>query len=135
MISLEIKGIEELTAKLEALGKNGTKKVMRQAMRAAMKPMLDAVKSKIPVETGEMKRNVKLRALKRSRTQFGYKVELADPTGELGAVPIEYGWKTAKAKHKIEGQGNIRQAFELTKYTSLETAQNLIKEGIEGEMK
>lgn len=134
-MNLEIKGIEEIVAKLQALGKTGTKKVLRKAMREALRPMLQEVKARLPVVTGEQKKNVKLRALKRSRKSFGYKVELSDPTGEMGAVPTEYGWHAGKDKHHIEGQGNIRQAFEATKEQTKTICNVLIKEGLEGEMK
>lgn len=132
-MKVEIKGLDELQKKLEALGKTGSKKVVRKALREAMKPLYQEIKASIPVETGEQKKAVKLRAIKRSRSKIGVKVELADPDGKLGALPTEYGWKT-KSGHKIEAQSNIRGAFEKMKNGIADKAEKLIVEGIGEEL-
>lgn len=85
---ITIQGQRKLTRKLNNLEPKVAKKVVRQAMRAAMKPMHATFKANLPVgETGNLKRSAKLRAARRSRKGFGIVVIATGP----GVGGIEYG--------------------------------------------
>ena len=55
-----IKGEKELIAKLKKLGsKTAAKRVLRRAASAAITPLRRSVKSKVPVDTGHLKKAIK----------------------------------------------------------------------------
>jgi len=53
--------------------------VLAPAMRAAWKPLLEKVKGKIPKDSGDLRKGMKLRALKRSRKGIGFHI-ITPPT-------------------------------------------------------
>lgn len=62
-----VTGIPELDAKLRSLEPKLAKKIYRRSVRKAAKPVLDTARSLAPVESGDLKRSLKIRAMKRSR--------------------------------------------------------------------
>ena len=64
---IKIEGAKELEKKLRELGAKAEKKVYRQALRAGAKVVQAAAKAKIPVDTGTLRQNIKVRGGKRSR--------------------------------------------------------------------
>jgi HK97 gp10 family phage protein len=76
-----ITGVKEIDAKLKTLEQRVQKKVLRQAMRSGMKLVLADAKSRVPVLTGLTKQNLKLRAMKRSRSKQGLLVQVKSAEG------------------------------------------------------
>lgn len=60
-------GLRELDRNLARLSDKMQKKLVRSAVRKAAKPVLDRAKELVPTDTGDLRRSLKIRALKRSR--------------------------------------------------------------------
>lgn len=71
-------GDKKLNRKLKKLANKEAKKVVREAQRPALKPLLQEARDNAPVKSGELKKNIKIRAIKRSRKGFGTKVSSSD---------------------------------------------------------
>ena len=75
-VQLTLEGAKELDRKLRELPKRLEKKILRTALRAGMRPIHTAAQQNAPVEKGQLKRSIKLRAIKRNRKGFvGVKIE------------------------------------------------------------
>lgn len=65
-------GDERLVRDFEALPGKIQKKIGRKVLRAGAKIVADKAKILAPVDTGALRRSIKVRAMKRSRTRIGY---------------------------------------------------------------
>ena len=65
--TIQLDGAKELEKKLKELGAKAERKAYNQALRAGCKPIQAAAKSKVPVDSGDLKRSIKVRAGKRRR--------------------------------------------------------------------
>ena len=121
-MSVKITGCEDMRAALQSLGRKLFNKIGRSAAREAMWPMRDQVEANAPVATGALKKQVKLRAMPRSRTYaFGVQVIVTDPEKKpVEVVAEEFGWDTKSGSH-AEGKGYMRKGFDSTADTALET--------------
>jgi len=95
--TLIITGIPELDRKLRGLDAKLGKKYIRKATREALVPVKEQTKKNAPVNTGALRNAVKIKALKRSRKQFGAVVQAGNQTGNIrdefyGGFQ-EWGWK------------------------------------------
>lgn len=69
-------GAGKLAKKLEQLTNNETKAVIRGGCREALRPIQKQAIATAPKDTGDLKRNIKIRALKRSRKRIGARVTI-----------------------------------------------------------
>lgn len=102
-----VTGIPELDAKLRTIEQRLAKKIYRRSVRKAAKPVLDTARSLAPVESGDLKRSLKIRAMKRSRRNK-HQVGVQVVTGkewfkgdQFYAAFIEFG----APGHKFFGKG------------------------------
>lgn len=79
--SVVVTGVKEIDRKLKILEPSIQKKVLRQAMRSGMKIVLQEALLRVPVLTGLLKRNIKLRAMKRKRNRIGLLVQVKSDPG------------------------------------------------------
>jgi HK97 gp10 family phage protein len=127
---LTIKGLKEVDRALKKLPGVIAKKVLRQALRKAMKPVRDEVKQDAPVDKGLLKSAVKVKAGKRSRNSVSVVVRIGegDFKGETyyGALQ-EFGFERDgilyPGKHFMENAFNA---------TGPEAAQTAMKEIVKG---
>lgn len=126
-----VTGDKALDRALRTLEPRVARKVVRQAMRAAMKGMKTAIESTAPVgDTGALAASVKIRAGRRSRGKMSILVGLEDTTfqGErYYAAFVEYG--TAD----MPGQGYMREALDTRGEIARQDAMRRIRDGIERE--
>lgn len=123
----QLTGIKEIDAALADMEKKVAKKLLKDAMKASMKPMLAAAKAAVPVETGTLKRYVKLRTAKRSRNSFGFTIGVGEKDFQGKAwygAAVEYGTS------KQEPKGYLRKAFDENKESAIRLAQQQIKAGL-----
>ena len=84
---------------VEQFPKKIRNKILRQELRKAAKTLVAPSKAATPVQTGKLKRSVKVRAVKRSRKAIGVVVGYSDKayTGQTfyGAF-LEWGWKAGR---------------------------------------
>lgn len=59
-----VTGVKEIDRRLRRLEPRVGKKVIRQAIRKALRPVLAAAKANAPVESGALRRSIKIRAVK-----------------------------------------------------------------------
>lgn len=126
---MSIRGGEELAAALEALGPTMEKKILRSAMREAAKPMLADAKRRAPVLTGQLRKSLKIRAMKRrSKGQVGVVISTAKgffKGDEFYGAFHEFGTK------RMPARPFIRPAFEANKAQSIRIVGEAIKIGLE----
>lgn len=79
--SIVVTGIKEIDRALKELEPKIQRKVLRQAMRSGMKLVLQDALMRVPVLTGLLKKNIKLRAMKRKRNRQGLQVQVRSDEG------------------------------------------------------
>jgi HK97 gp10 family phage protein len=79
--SIVVTGIKEIDSKLKTLEPKIQRKVLRQAMRSGMKLVFQEALQRVPVLTGLLKKNIKLRAMKRKRNRAGLLVQVKSDEG------------------------------------------------------
>ena len=131
--SFQLTGDKQLDAFFRTFPMKVQKKVVRKPLRDGAKIINDAAKTIAPVQSGQLRRALKVRAAKRSRRNKNV-VTVRPQIGEgdfkgdtfYGAF-VEYGTKKMAGRHYME------QAFK----TKSEPAKNVvlagIKQGIESE--
>lgn len=120
---------------LKKLGNVVPGRVLAKATRAGMRPIHAEAKQNVPVDTGKLKKSIKLRAMKmKRRTSKGARVFHSgkdfrgDPKGYYGAF-VEYGTSRNKAKP------HMRPAYDQKKQAALSITEAEIRQGIEREAK
>lgn len=136
-------GGPELKRQLEGLKKSFAKKVVNKAARAAARPILERAKANCPVDTGALKKSIKMRAVRSNRSGYagvwiapGTREELGIPQGakyyypsavEFGRRPkgsgVSAGGRTKSKKERGKNPGMhakpfLRPAFDSLKDTS-----------------
>lgn len=106
MLKIEVKGYCEAKALLDQLPNNMQKRMLLVALRSSAKPMLQGAKSKVPVRSGRLKRQLRIVRF-RDRSAFKSEVSIAvkpvfEKTKKKGAINQYYG------KFIHEGTANPR---------------------------
>lgn len=131
MISLN--GDKALVSKLDSLDKKDLSKVVRQATRKNSKIVQTETKNLAPVESGMLKKAVKVRSMKRQKGYVGSKttVLFAGKTKSnmfYGAFQ-EFGYTTVNGR-KIAGKHFMKQASSNVGPRALASTMLDIKSGI-----
>jgi HK97 gp10 family phage protein len=131
MAAFTIRGVSEVDRALRELGPTIGRKVIRQAVRAGLRPMLATAKQMAPRQTGQVRRAIKLRAAARRRRgviRLVIQIGSGDFKGKTfyGAFR-EYGTK------RMEGAHFMERAFESGKDSARATTIREIRAGIERE--
>ena len=126
---IHLHGAEQLLASLRSFEPKLAKKVLRNAMREAARPILEEAKRLVPVDTGELRDSLVIRAAKRVRKgSVGVVVQTERGffKGDTyyGAF-VEFGTKNMAARPYL------RPAFDSRKEEAAMVAQQLIASGIE----
>ena len=102
--SITVTGIKELDRQLRELDAKLAKTYVRKAMRKSLVPVKDQAKKNAPVDTGHLKKSIKIRAAKRSRKQFGAVVRAGNQTGnirdEFYGGFMEWGYRMRNGKRR-----------------------------------
>ena len=95
--SIVVTGIKEIDSKLKTLEPRVQRKVLRQAMRSGMKLVMQDALMRVPVLTGLLKRNIKLRAMKRKRNRAGLLVQIKSDPGfvTVSKAGVKYWYPAA----------------------------------------
>lgn len=125
-------GIEAIDRRLMSLEPKLQKKVIRKAQRDGAKDVLAAAKSLAPVKSGALKKNLKIRTIKRKKGQVGLDIGTAakDFTGDqFYSSFLIYGTKKIpKGKHDF-----LTPAYEQTNDKVRNKIIDQIQMGIETE--
>ena len=125
--TLTISGSRELARKLEELPKRVHRKVLSQAMRAAARVVQARAKALAPVDTGLLKRSLKIRAIRRNR-RGNVGVTLSTRAVDFG--PAFYGSFVEYGTRKLRGRRFIKRAFDESKDAALAIAEGAIRVGV-----
>ena len=106
MLKIEVKGYQEAEALLDQLPNNMQKRMLLAALRSSAKPMLQGAKSKVPVRSGRLKRQLRIvrfrdRSAPKSEVSIAVK-PVFEKTKKKGAINQYYG------KFIHEGTANPR---------------------------
>lgn len=125
MIKVDISNsdLKKIEKKLKEVGGKKAASAIRKGSRAGAKIIASKTKDLVPVNTGALKRAIKVRALKRSRTRIGAQVQLSGSafSGRFYGGYVEYGTK----KHK--GAQFMRKASKQAGGKALEESINVIR--------
>lgn len=127
---LKLDGFGQLHRKLDRLEAKTGKKVVRRALRTGAKLIHAEAKALVPVDEGELKRTLKVRAAKTSRRSKSFGVAVITDASAF-EVPdaahhaaVEYGTADAAA------QPYMRPAFDNKKAQALGVVTAEIKRGV-----
>lgn len=122
-LTIDLRGEKGLLKALAELKTTGQKSAVKKAMRKAAKPIQKAAQQLAPKRTGQLRRSIKVRAMRRSRVRFGVRVVTSPGknlfTGKTfyGAFQ-EFGWKTGKRgsekRRPVEGKHFLEEAAKQT---------------------
>lgn len=145
-----VTGIPEIDRKLRSLPTRVANKVVRQAMRAALRPLAAAAAREAPEGvTGDLERSIKVRSGKRSRSAIRMGVVVAEDNfrnrkkfyaafEHLGHR-VRVGRRTGPGRKKEFGDSKVppdpfmRRAYDSGADAAKATAEHRIRDGIERE--
>ena len=128
-VTVTTTGFPELDRKLKKLKGTEGKKVVRKSARTALKPVLQESRSLAPSDTGFLKRNIKVRALPRSRKVFGARVtsgrgKNANSGDAFYGAFLEFGTRNIKPRRFM------KQAADRKRTQALRIYQNELRKNI-----
>jgi len=122
--TFEMTGLDKFQKKLMSMEKNLQHKVVRTALREEMKEFQSDAKAYAPKDDGQIKKNIKVRASKRSRKSIGINVSLHKDTFKDNY----YGAFQEFGTSKIKPKGFLRQSFDSNVESSMQSMEaTLIK--------
>lgn len=128
-MKLTMTGIRELDVQLQRLKLTAAKRIVRPACRKALRPIHKEIKSTSPRRTGELRRHIKLRAIKRTRRFVGARVTVDVRHG----APVEWGWKPGDGD-KVPGQYFMVQVANRKRARTIEIYRQEVAMGLERSM-
>jgi HK97 gp10 family phage protein len=132
MDDLELSGFDELIKKINTLSEDLPVASGRKALRDGAKVLQKELLANVPVDSGETKAAIKVRAGKRKKDYIGVLTGLLDGffNGEVFYAGFnEYGYKTAKGK-KIPGKHWAKKSYEATEAAILERISQTLTEEV-----
>jgi len=129
-INIDISGEKELIRSLDSLEPKVAKKIVRQALRPAMKEIITNAKGRAPVDSGALKKSLVTRAARRSRRNIGVLgIVRAERKANYYAAPVELGHKK-KSGAIVPEQPFLRGAFDSLKDKAFRAVVNGFWSGI-----
>lgn len=131
MAKIEFKGITAYQKQLEQLGKVGADKAIRYAIYPAAKIVIEEIKERVPVDTGDLRDSIILTPMRDDGGYINTKVEFAgyDSKGAPNAVKaavLEHGRSGGVGKHPF-----IRNAVRAAQDRAVAAMQHYLDEYLE----
>lgn len=141
--TITIDGLSEFQAELAALPKKLANGVVRKALRAGAKPVQAEAKLQAPKLTGFTRRQIKVRAAKRSRRRrdtviINVQIGAGDYKGDsFYASFVHWGWRAGKRQKLAKGKADTRPKIEANKFMtrSIEKTRSVAIEAITSTMR
>jgi HK97 gp10 family phage protein len=138
---ITITGDRTVDRRLKQFGPKLAKKIFSKVIRKAAKPVLETARNAVPVDSGDLRRSLKIRARKRSRRNkntVGVQVVTGERffKGELfyGGF-LEFGWRTGKRgsdkRTQVQPKPFLRPAYDQNKSTVRNIFQTAMKAQVE----
>jgi len=119
-VTTTLKGYKKLDKKLEKLASKDRKKAMRKGARASAKIVQKKAKQLAPKASGELRKSIKVRSLKRSRRWVGARV----------VSDLQHTWPQESGTEHFKGQKYMERAQEITRDKATETYKETVLEEI-----
>jgi HK97 gp10 family phage protein len=138
-LKVEFKGLEDLKKAFDLLPKKVAVKAASKAVRAGARIIQKAARSKVPVDSGNLRRSVTIKILNKRRDAMQVAALVGPGSGYFSKKKgqktgdgfygffVEYGTKRFKAKPFM------RQAFDENKAAAQQAIMDVIGEAIEAE--
>ncbi len=134
---ITITGDKQLNRLLRDLAGKDGKAAVRKAARPALRPTLAEAKRIAPRDTGELEESLKIRALKRSRSRVGARVQTAKGSFQgqtfYGGFQ-EWGWKTGRRgsgnRTHVPGEHFLKRAAEATRHRAIAIYRKILRQEI-----
>lgn len=151
-VFIKVDGLKELGRSLNKLGRSLRGKIVRKALKESGKPILAAAKANVPVDTGLLKKQLKIKMMKAKGGRLGVKVgtqakikknkETGERTKENAAQHawiVEHGTaprftEDGKSTGTMPAQPFLRPAFDANKDLAVSIFKDTIKAGIDAEV-
>lgn len=134
-VSWVVTNVKELDQQLRKLEANIGKKIVRKAMRKALKPVQMAVKANAPVgEHGRIPEAVKIRAGKYKKGKISVNVQIGEKAFQGDAWYAQYP-EFGLESRDYPAQHYMERASEETRTEAISIAREEIKQGIRNEIK
>lgn len=97
---------------LKEFATNAQRRIVRKATREGLRPVLTAAKANAPRKSGRLRKSIKLRAMKRSRTKVGARITTGTAGSDFqgktyyGAFQ-EFGWRVGKRAKEVRRAQNF----------------------------
>jgi len=124
-----ITGVKEIDRRLKTLEQRVQKKVLRQAMRSGMKLVLADARARVPVLSGLTKENLKLRAMKRSRSRQGLLVQVKSAEGLTKTTKAGQKFFYPAIVEHMPGHAFMRPAYDNKGPEARDTTMHELLEG------
>lgn len=129
MINVTVIGAAELEKKLMSFEPKLARKVIRKALREAAKPVLAAAKANVPVDEGDLKKSLKVKALKK-RKKGTYTIQVATSDGWFKGDQF-YGAFLEFGTSKMAARPFIRPAYDSQEGVAGKIIMQHLRKGIE----
>lgn len=124
--SVKVTGLRELNDVLSKLAPNVQKRVAGNAIRAGARLVATDAKRRVPVDTGQLKRSIVVRAAKGVRTGVGAVVAILRPRSRIAHL-IEFGTS------KTAAQPFLRPALDSQAQPAIRKVGEILRKGVERE--
>lgn len=131
---VKLEGVKELEKQFKSLEPKIARKIVRQSLRKAAKPMLMTMQAKVPVgvdpeedpHIGKLKGSLKIRAMKRKKNSYGIVIGTALKwfIGYFYGAHVEFGTS------KMSARPFMRPAFDEKKGEAESILVQEIREGL-----
>ena len=134
MATYYIQGLEKTLKSLKKFDAQLQKKILRQAMRAALKPIKATAKADAPVLTGQTRAAIKIKAGKQRKKgciRLNVVIGEGDYKGDqfYGSFQ-EYGYHNHKTGKLIPGKHFMKKAFDSQKGNAKNIVEVMVASGI-----
>ena len=131
---MKVKGLKKINKMLGKLGKKDAKIICKKALREAAKPLLSDIRSSVPVDTGTLKKAIKIKTWKRPKPgEIGVKIA-PDFVKAPHANLIENGYVGRDGKF-VAGKHYMLKGYKKHKSSAASSAIKNILKGIMNKVK
>ncbi len=127
---VEISGLDAVNAQLRKLAGKQGKKAIRTGMRKSLKPVLAALRSKVPKVTGTLAKNIKIKTV-RSRRGIKLTVGFGDKSWKPGKYYGTFAVLPTKHNKIVKGQTVFDEVFRAQGEAAKSQAEQFILTEIE----
>lgn len=127
-IKLILTGDAQLDRNLKEFATNAQRRIVKKATRESLRPVLADAKANAPKASGLLRKNIKLRAIKRSRVRIGNQVTVGFQFHEFYGGFQEWGWRVGKrTAEQVRAQQFLKRAATKAKKLGRKRSSELLK--------